>query len=34
MFVLFTPGSPGGEILYPQIPGAESCDGGGFPISD
>jgi len=31
VFVLFT---PGGEILYPQIPGAESCDGGGFPISD
>jgi len=24
VFVLFT---PGGEILYPQIPRAESCDG-------
>ena len=34
VFVLFTPGEPrgpGGEILYPRIPGANVVNGGGFP---
>jgi len=30
-FVLFTPWKPWGEILYPRIPGGESCERGGFP---
>jgi len=31
VFVLFTPGSPGGEILYPRNPLGEHCERGWLP---